>query len=82
LDDTVKKLEALQLRASTVEAKWGVVTGGENATAKAHSAAAPSTTDRSPDVLVGGAAWVKNNWVYMAVGVFVLLFLLSQLLKG
>jgi hypothetical protein len=83
LDDTVKKLAELQSRASTVEAKWGIAAGGGNAdTAKAQPAVAPSTTNNGPDVFAGAGAWVKNNWVYMAVVLFVLLYVLSRLLKG
>jgi hypothetical protein len=79
LDDTVQKLAALRSRASTVEAKWGIAAGGNAEITKTQPAASPPA---SPDVLVGAATWVKNNWVYMAMGLFVLLFLLSRLIKG
>jgi hypothetical protein len=83
LDDVVQKLTALRSRASTVEAKWGIVAGGDNSeTAKAQPAASPSTVGNSPDVLVGTVAWVKNNWIFMAAGLFVLLFLLARVIKG
>jgi hypothetical protein len=83
LDDVVQKLAALRSRASTVEAKWGIVAGGGTADAtKTQPAASPPTTTKSPDVLVGSAAWAKNNWVFMAVGLLVLLFLLSRVIKG
>jgi hypothetical protein len=79
LDDVVQKLGALRSRASTVEAKWGIVAAG---TTDAKPTVSSTTTDRSPDVLVGSAAWLKNNWVYMAMALVVLLFLLSRLIKG
>jgi hypothetical protein len=83
LDDVVQKLAALRSRASTDEAKWGIVAGGGSAVAtKTQTAASPPTTTKSPDVLVGTAAWAKNNWVFMAVGLLVLLFLLSRVIKG
>ncbi|MGD0058121.1 MAG: hypothetical protein ABSD58_01755 [Verrucomicrobiia bacterium] len=86
LDDVVQKLAALRSRASTVEAKWGIVAGGGNSdTTKAQpagSSPSSSATTNSPDVLVGTVAWLKNNWVFMAVGLVVLLFLLSRLIKG
>ena len=40
----------------------------------------PPTTAASPDVLVGLVAWVKNNWVAMAVIGAVILFLISRFL--
>ncbi len=83
LDDTVKKLAALQSQASTVEAKWGIVAVGRNVeTIKAPTAAVPSTTNKPPDVFAGAGAWVKNNWVYMAMVLFVLLYALSRLVKS
>jgi hypothetical protein len=79
LDGVVQKLAALRTRASTVEAKWGIVAAGAS---DAQPAVSSTTTNRSPDVLVGTAAWLKNNWVYMAMALVVLLFLLSRLIKG
>jgi hypothetical protein len=42
---------------------------------------APSTSAGSPDVLVGLVAWVKNNWLTMAVIGVAILFLLSRFIK-
>jgi chromosome segregation ATPase len=82
LDGVVQKLAVERSQASTVEAKWGIVAGGSADTTKTQPAASPPTTGRFPDVLVGTAAWLKNNWVFMAVGLVVLVFLLSRLIKG
>lgn len=83
LNDVVQKLATLQSRASTVEARWGIAVGGGNAdTTQTQPPAPPPTPAKSPDVLVGTADWVKNNWAFMAVGLLVLLFLLSRLIKG
>jgi hypothetical protein len=80
LDGVVQKLAAVRSQQSTAEAKWGIVAGSE--TAKAQPPVSPPVVTKSPDVLVGTAAWLKNNWVFMAVALVILLFLLSRLMKG
>jgi hypothetical protein len=83
LNDVVQKLATLQSRASTVEARWGIaVGGGTTDTTQPQPPAPPPTPAKSPEVLVGTADWVKNNWAFMAVGLLVLLFLLSRLIRG
>ena len=82
LDDVVQKLAALRTRASTVEAKWGIAASGSGSeTAKPPPEVSPTAGAKSPDVLVGFAAWLKNYWVYMAGALVVLLFLLTRLTK-
>jgi hypothetical protein len=78
LNVVVQKLAALRSQASTIEARWGIDLG--NARPAAASPAPPAAA-KSPDMLVGLTTWVQNNWIYMAVGAFVLLFLFSRLIK-
>ena len=78
LNVVVQKLAALRSQASTIEARWGIDLG--NARPAAASPALPAAA-KSPDMLVGLTTWVQNNWIYMAVGAFVLLFLFSRLIK-
>lgn len=82
MDDVTQKLGALRTRASTVEARWGITETGNAETAKTQPAASPTSTVKSPDVLAGTTSWIRDNWTYMAVGLLVLLFLLSRLVKG
>jgi hypothetical protein len=86
LNDVVQKFTALQSQASTVEARWGTAPGNADSGIANNrpAAAAPATPApaKTPDVLVGLVTWVQNNWIFMAAGGLVLLFLLSRFVKG
>jgi hypothetical protein len=79
LNDVVQKLAALKSQASTIGARWGIDLGGARPVA---ASSPPPTTSSSPDLLVGLANWVRNDWMYMAAGLLVLLFLLSRAIRG
>jgi hypothetical protein len=73
LDGVSQKLTTLKSQASWVEAST-------TAPPPPQAQPAPPPPTPSPDVLVGLAAWVKNNWVAMAVIGAVILFLISRFL--
>ncbi|HTS17653.1 MAG TPA: hypothetical protein VMP11_08780 [Verrucomicrobiae bacterium] len=78
LNAATQKLATLRSQESAAQARWGISTAPSPASASPVAAVNTNT----PDVLVGTAAWVRNNWVIMAVVALVLLFILSRIIKG
>jgi hypothetical protein len=78
-DIVVQKLAAVHSQSSTVMARWGI--GPDNIRPSAASPAPPATTN-APDLQVGLRMWVQNDWIYLAVGAVVLLFLISRAIRG
>ena len=79
LNAVVQKLAALKSQASAIGARWGIDLGSARPAA---ASSAPPPTSSTPDLLVTIATLVRNDWMYMAAGVLVLLFVVSRVIRG
>jgi uncharacterized coiled-coil protein SlyX len=75
----VQKLAAMQSQATAIGARWGIDLAS---TRPAAAPSPPPTTTSSPDILVGITTLVRNDWMYLAAGAMVILFLVSRAIRG